>query len=111
MHYGLNHWTCSVKFYFIKAHPHFQQTRIDVNYKLDNYANENAKRGYIDVRKGEKTFWKALDNSNDMKNVEKVQKAIGDDVPTDFSLRETKIEFIEDKDGNVVDVKPKTRSV
>jgi hypothetical protein len=27
--------------------PHFQQTRIEVNYKLDNYANDNAKRGYI----------------------------------------------------------------
>lgn len=107
----MNPWTCFVKFYFITAHPHFQQTRIDVNYKLDNYANENAKRGYIDVRKGEKTFWKALDNSNDIKNVEKVQKAVGDDAPTDFNFRDTKIEFIEDKDGNVVDVKPKTRSV
>ena len=52
-----------------------------------------------------------MDNSNDMKNVEKVQKAIGDEVPTDFTLRDTKIEFVEDKDGNVVDVKPKTRAV
>ena len=107
----MNHWTCSVKFYFIEAHPHFQQTRIDVSYKLDNHALENAKRGYIEVRKGEKTFWKALDNSNDMNNVERVQKAIGDEAPTNFTLRDTKIEFVEDKDGNVVDVKPKTRAV
>lgn len=52
-----------------------------------------------------------MDNSNDIKNVEKVQKAVGDDAPTNFNLRDTKVEFIEDKDGNVVDVKPKTRSV
>lgn len=77
--------------FLFEAHPHFQQTRIDVNYKLDNYANDNAKRGYIDVRKGEKTFWKALDNSNDIKNIEKVQKTIGDDKPTDFNFRDTKI--------------------
>jgi len=29
------------------AHAHFQQCRLDVNNKLDNYANDNAKRGYI----------------------------------------------------------------
>lgn len=88
-----------------------QQTRLDVNYKLDNYANESAKRGYVEIRKGERSFWKALDNSNDIKNVEKVQKAIGDDAPTDFSRRDTKIVFEADKDGKVVDVHPKTRSV
>lgn len=37
--FGCNHWICSVIHLFISAHPHFQQTRIDVNYKLDNYAN------------------------------------------------------------------------
>ncbi len=88
-----------------------QQTRLDVNYKLDNYANENAKRGYVEIRKGERSFWKALDNSNDIKNVERVQKAIGDEAPTDFTLRNTKIEFETDKKGKVVDVHPKTRSV
>lgn len=66
---GENLWTCSVNFYYHPAHAHFQQTRIDVNYKLDNYANENAKRGYIEIRKGERSFWKALDDSNDPKNV------------------------------------------
>ena len=82
-----------------------------MDYKLDNFANENAKRGYLDVRKGEKTFWKALDDSNDPKNVEKVQKAVGDDKPTDFTLRDTKIEFVKDANGNVVDIKPKTRGL
>ncbi len=28
--------------------------------------------------KGEKTFWKALDNSNDPKNIENVQRSVGD---------------------------------
>jgi hypothetical protein len=93
------------------AHPHFQQARVEVNYKLDNHANENAQRGYIEIRKGEKTFWKALDDSNDTKNVERVQKAIGDDRPTDFSLRDTKIEFVRDEKGNVVDVSPKTKGL
>lgn len=62
-----------------------------MNAKLDNYANENAKRGYVEIRKGEASFWKALDDSNDPKNVERVQMAIGDSKPTDFSLRETKV--------------------
>lgn len=62
-----------------------------MNAKLDNHGNENAKRGYIEARKGEASFWKALDDSNDPKNVEKVQKAIGDRKPTDFTLRDTKI--------------------
>ena len=82
-----------------------------MNYKLDNFANESAKRGYIDIRKGESTFWKALDDSNDPKNVEKVQKAVGDDKPTDFTLRDTKILFEKDEKGNVVDVHPKTRGL
>lgn len=109
--YGLNRWTCSVHLYNNSAHPHFQQARIEVNYKLDKHANDNAQRGYIEIRKGEKTFWKALDDSNDAKNVERVQKAIGDDRPTDFSLRDTKIEFVRDEKGNVVDVSPKTKGL
>lgn len=52
-----------------------------------------------------------MDNSNDIKSVEKVQSSIGDDAPTNFARRETKINFVEDKDGNVVDVKPKTRGL
>ena len=91
-----SHWTCFVIVYNHTANAHFQQTRIDVNYKLDNHANENAKRGYIEIRKGERSFWKALDDSNDPKNIEKVQKSIGDDKPTDFTLRDTKIEFERD---------------
>lgn len=82
-----------------------------MNYKLDNFAKENAKRGYIEVRKGEKTFWKAIDDSNDPKNIERVQKAVGDDRPTDFTLRDTKIEFVKDADGNVIDVNPKTKGL
>jgi hypothetical protein len=82
-----------------------------VNYRLDKHANDNANRGYIEIRKGEKTFWKALDDSNDPKNVERVQKAIGDDRPTDFSLRDTKIELMKDEKGNVVDVNPKTKGL
>lgn len=109
--FGFNHWICFVIFFHHSAHPHFQQTRIDVNYKLDKYGNENAKRGYIEIRKGERSFWKALDNSNDPKNIEKVQRAIHDETPNDFRLRETKIEFKLDSKGNVVDVDPKTRSV
>ncbi len=109
--YGLNHWTCSVTFYNNSATPHFQQSRIEVNYRLDKHANDNANRGYIEIRKGEKTFWKALDDSNDPKNVERVQKAIGDDRPTDFSLRDTKIELMKDEKGNVVDVNPKTKGL
>jgi hypothetical protein len=65
----------------------------------------------LDIKKGEKNFWKALDDSNDPKNVEKVQKTIGDDKPTDFTLRDTKIEFVKDADGNVVDVKPQTKGL
>lgn len=107
----MNPWICSVSFSLIAAHPHFQQTRVDVNYKLDNYAKTSAERGYIDIRKGEKSFWKALDDSNDAKNIENVQKAIGDDTPTDFTRRDTKVEFQKDQNGNVVDVHPKTRSV
>lgn len=52
-----------------------------------------------------------MDDSNDAKNVERVQKAIGDDRPTDFSLRDTKIEFVRDEKGNVVDVSPKTKGL
>lgn len=63
------------------------------------------------MRKGEKTFWKALDDSNDAKNIENVQKAVGDDRPTDFTLRNTKIEFVKDANGNVVDVKPQTKGL
>lgn len=100
-----------VYLYCNTANPHFQQTRVDVNYKLDNYANQNAERGYIEIRKGEKSFWKALDDSNDAKNVEKVQAAIGDDKPTDFSLRDTKVILKKDKSGKVYDVDPQTRSV
>lgn len=85
--YGLNLWICSVKFFPNIAHAHFQQSRVEVNYQLDKHANDNAKRGYIDIRKGESSFWKALDDSNDPKNIEKVQRSIGDETPLDFKLR------------------------
>ncbi len=60
---------CNIISYMIIGAPHFQQTRIEVNYKLDNHANDNAKKGYIEIMKGEKSFWKALDDSNDPKNI------------------------------------------
>lgn len=59
------------------------------------------------MRKGEAKFWKALDNSNDAENIEKVQQKIGDSNPKDYNLRENKMEFIFDKDGNVIDLKLK----
>lgn len=53
------------------------------------------------MRKGENRFWKALDNSNDPANIERVQGQIGDENPLSFELRHGKIEFEYDKDGNV----------
>ena len=58
----------------------------------------------INVRKGEANFWKALDDSNSTENIEKVQKKITSGDPIDFRLRNNKMEFEFDKDGNVVDL-------
>lgn len=59
------------------------------------------------MRKGQKKFWKALDDSQDPENIERLQKKLGDNSPQDFSLRDNKMQFVFDKDGNVVDLKLK----
>lgn len=56
------------------------------------------------MRKGEANFWKALDDSNEGENVEKVQKKISTGEAADFRLRENKMEFEFDGEGNVVDL-------
>ena len=48
-----------------------------------------------------------MDNSNDLENIKKVQRKITSGDPTDFRLRENKMEFEFDKDGEVVDLQLK----
>ena len=45
-----------------------------------------------------------MDDSNDPENVKRVQGKIGDDEPSNFNLKNAKIHFEFDKDGNVVDI-------
>lgn len=68
---------------------------------------KNIERTYIDINRGDTKYWKAIDDSHDLHEVEKVQKHIGDREPTNFQLNSsTKID-LQIKDGKVVDVHPK----
>jgi hypothetical protein len=62
--------------------------------------------GGIDIIRGNKHFWKALDDINDPQNITAVQRQIGDSEPLDFSLNDRPIKFVKDKQGKVVDVLP-----
>lgn len=57
---------------------------------------------------GDSKFWKAIDDSFDTKEIEKVQTQIGDPEPTNFTLKShSKVELELDSSGNVVDVHPR----
>lgn len=60
------------------------------------------------MKKGDKNFWKAIDNSYQRENIEKVQKHLGDSEPMNFDIEDTRIEFVKNEKGEVVDVNPKT---
>jgi hypothetical protein len=62
--------------------------------------------GQIDIMRGNKQFWKALDDINDPENIIAVQRQIHDPDPLDFSLHDRPIKFIKDKQGKIVDVLP-----
>lgn len=51
------------------------------------------KRKNIESHVGDARFWKAIDDSFDSHEVEKVQRQIGDPEPTNFNLRSSKIEL------------------
>lgn len=69
--------------------------------------NENTKKKNIQAHVGDARFWKAIDDSFDKHEVEKIQKHIGEEDPTNFTYRPTKINLEVDKEGNVIDVHPK----
>ena len=47
----------------------------------------------IDMYAGDQRFWKAIDDAYATSEVEKVQKHLGDQEPTEFELRAGKIEL------------------
>ena len=49
------------------------------------------------MKKGSANFWKALDDSNDPHNIEKVQRKVGDEQTTTFSIENAKVKFDYDK--------------
>lgn len=86
--------------------PHFQQSRIENAYALDDiivilfiYSEIQSWRrcGRFINEKGSANFWKALDDSNDPHNIEKVQRKVGDEQPTTFSIENAKVKFDYDK--------------
>ena len=62
----------------------------------------------IDMYAGDQRFWKAIDDAYANSEVEKIQKHVGDQEPTEFELRPGKIELEFDKEGNVVDLHQKS---
>jgi len=58
------------------------------------------------VVKGNRNFWKALDDTNDPANIVAVQSTVGDQDPLNFSLRDHTLKLVKDKSGKVMDVLP-----
>ena len=56
---------------------------------------------------GDARFWKTIDDSFDQSEVEKIQKYLGDEEPTAFEVRPSKVEFEYDREGNIKDLNPK----
>lgn len=56
---------------------------------------------------GDARFWKAIDASYDLSEVEKVQTHLGDQDPTGFELRRGKVEMEFNSDGEIVDLHPR----
>ena len=69
--------------------------------------NENTKKKYITAHVGDAKFWKAIDSTLDNHEIEKVQRQIKDEDPTNFELKgKVRVELQFDSSGNVVDVHP-----
>lgn len=62
--------------------------------------------GQHDIVRGQKNYWKALDDLNDPSSVVAVQTQILDPEPDDFTRQDRPIMLVKDKNGTVVDVKP-----
>ena len=86
--------------------PEYQQCFLEITYAIDNYCNHLKDMGEYETFRGDRNFWKALDDINDPANVNAVQSTIGDPAPLDFSLRNGTIKLVKDKQGNVLDVLP-----
>lgn len=56
---------------------------------------------------GDARFWKAIDDSFESTEIEKVQKHIGDPEPNNFELRKSVVDLEFHPDGKIADVHPK----
>lgn len=74
---------------------------------VEQLLQQNANKSFIETQKGEARFWKAIDDSFDHKQIEKVQRHVGDSEPLEFQLRKGKAELVKDSNGIVVDILPK----
>jgi hypothetical protein len=56
---------------------------------------------------GDARFWKAIDDSFESTEIEKVQRHVGDPEPTTFDLRTSSVELEFHPDGKIADVHPR----
>lgn len=69
--------------------------------------NDVVKKQRMDAYVGDARFWKAIDDSFEKTEIEKVQRHIGDPEPTTFELRTSEVQLEFKPDGKIADVKPK----